>query len=110
MSRWWRRLVVLLLLLSLLTAAVFPMVAFALATNDQITLGSSDSSHIRLFLVRATEQEGIGLEWTRKASQDGCLTTSVNYIFWEGEEADENVNFCRCLNPETRLVETVSNC
>ena len=79
----------------------FPFVAFTLATNGELTVGSE--SYLRLFLVQEVDANGVGFEWRREAIQtENCLRTSVGYLMWEGES--EGVSYCQCFDPITNEV------
>ena len=98
MKRWLRRLGYFIGLILWLVLMAFPFVAFTLATNGELKIGSE--SYLRLFLVQEAEANGIGVEWRRELFQpDNCLRTSVSFLMWEGES--EGVTFCQCFDPVT---------
>jgi hypothetical protein len=83
-----------------LIAMLFPVVAFFLATQGEIRLGSEEGSHLRLNLIQEEENQGVGLDWTRQVGQDGeCTQSKVYYFLWQG--TGETVSFCLCHDPET---------
>ena len=78
----------------------FPVVAFTLSTRGQINLGNEQGNHIRIFLLQEVDNEGVGFEWTRETRRsENCLTTSINYLMWDGE--GEPVTFCQCFDATT---------
>jgi len=103
MRRWLPRLVLILFVIIWLLVMSFPFVAFRLTTRDEITVGSSESSHLRLFMVRADEEKGLGLEWTRSLDASECFVTKVKYILWEGNQPGQNTSFCFCPDSGTNL-------
>lgn len=103
MKRWLRRLGTTLLLISWLVVMAFPVVAFLLATQQQIQLGGTDGRHLRLFLLQEADAGGIGVEWSRSAG-DNCLKTSIGYLLWDGDENGSAISYCRCLDPVTGLL------
>ena len=105
MRRWLSRLVLILFVIIWLLVMSFPFVAFRLTTHDEISIGSSEGSHLRIFMIRADEQKGIGLEWSKSLDSSECFATNVKYILWEGSEPGQNTDFCYCPNLEAGLVE-----
>jgi hypothetical protein len=102
MRRWLRRFGYLFIFIIWLIIMSFPAVAFVLATQGQLQLGSSEQRHLRLFLLEDSEAEGVGIEWARAArGHAGCVRTSVNYIMWAGTSEQKNVSFCQCFDPRT---------
>jgi len=98
--RWLRRLSYLVFIVFWLAVMLFPCTAFTLAMQQQIQLGDSAGSHMRVFLLQESEKEGVGLEWERPyRPQAGCYVTTVSYLMWAGE--GENVAYCQCQDPQT---------
>jgi len=88
-----------------------PLFAFVLAARQQITIGSDEYNHLRIFLLQEKDAEGIGIEFARPFSADpSCVQTSVRYFMWTGEP--ENVTYCQCFDPQTNdnLPATVGVC
>jgi len=98
MRHWLPRLVLILLVIIWLLVISFPFVAFRLATRDEITVGSDEGSHLRLFMVRADEEKGLGLEWTRSLDASACFVTKVKYLLWEGGQPGQDTSFCFCTD------------
>jgi hypothetical protein len=101
MKRSISRLALILFVLVWLIAMSFPFFAFVLANNDEIAVGSSSGSRVRIFLVRSKEQSGIALEWSRPIVDGKCYKTTVKYILWEGGDVNQNAEFCRCTDPSS---------
>ncbi len=96
MKKWLRRLAYLLVIIIWLLVMAFPIFAFVLAGRGQIMLGEQTGSHVRIFLLREPDVEGVGVEWARPYRQQAdCTRTSVTYILWEGES--ENTAYCQCF-------------
>lgn len=105
MSTWGRRLVYLLLLILWLIVMSFPIGAAVLATSGQLELGNEQSAnHLRLFLVQERSQEGVGLEWTRRAALEGCRQGRLFYLMWEG--SGENATYCTCYDATGSVVRS----
>lgn len=104
MKRWLRRFGYLLFVIIWLMIMCFPTFAFTLAMRQQLQLGGSPGNHLRFFLVQEEQADGIGVEWARPLlGQPGCTKTSINYLFWEGDAANQNVSFCQCVDPQTKV-------
>jgi hypothetical protein len=89
----------------------FPVVAFVMANSGQVQIGNIEGSHLRIFLLREMDSEGIGLEWARRdAEHTTCIKTTVRYLVWGGHREATNVNYCRCREPSTGAVETLPAC
>jgi hypothetical protein len=100
MKRWLRRLGYFIIVIIWLLVMAFPIFAFTLAGRGQLTFGDTDGSHVRLFLLREPNVEGVGVEWTRPyRSQSNCTRTSVGYILWQGHS--ENTSYCQCVDVES---------
>lgn len=95
MKRWLRRLGYLLIVVVWLVVMAFPIFAFTLAGRGELTFGDTAGNHVRLFLLREPDAEGVGLVWTRPyRANAACTQTSVTYIMWEGQS--ENTRYCQC--------------
>lgn len=92
--RWVRRFGYLVLFLLWLLVMSFPIGAALLATSGQLEVGSETGHHVRLFLVQERRQQGVGLEWTRSGSADGCRQGRLLYAMWEGR--GEDAHYCTC--------------
>lgn len=100
MKRWLRRLFYVVLLTVWLIVMGFPTLAFFLATQGDIRLGSEDGSYLRLFLIREEENQGVSLEWSQRPGRaPSCRQGNVYYFLWKG--AGENVAYCQCQDPVT---------
>lgn len=100
MRRWLRRFLYLAFFLLWLAVMFFPCMAFSLSMNQQLQVGASESSHIRVFLLQADENEGVGVEWQRPSSlRSPCYKTTVTYWMWAG--TGENSTYCQCIDPQT---------
>ncbi len=91
----------LLFVLFWLALILTPTVAFILARNGQLQIGSSEGRHWRLFLVPGGESEGLGLERGRPVPPPGdapettsCLQTRISYWMWAGE--GQPADYCQC--------------
>lgn len=88
-----RRFVYLGIVLVWLLLMCFPVLAFTLAINGQVAFGDT----IRIFLVQDDDNQGIGIQWNRRAGvQENCLRSSVRYFLWEQAGQTQNVDYCRC--------------
>lgn len=97
--RWLRRLLYFLAFTLWLMVMLLPCMAFSLAMNQQIQIGQSEGSHLRLFLLQEADKEGVGMVWKRPfLLQTACYKTNVAYLMWAGE--GENVAFCECPTPQ----------
>ena len=104
MKIWLRRIGALLFVTFWLAVMAFPVVAFALATQEQISIGSADGRHLRLFLLQEDDASGVGFEWSRRAGPD-CLQTSIGYLLWEGDETDPGTSYCQCIDPQSNILQ-----
>lgn len=94
---WLRRLLYLFIVLVWLMIMVFPIVAFRLATNGEITWGQETDRQGRLFLLQDAEAEGVGLQTSRPQSGSSvCVVTTVRYFMWVGE--GQNSRSCSCTD------------
>jgi hypothetical protein len=108
MRPWLKRAGYLLILLLWLVIIGFPIAAFLLATQDQIQIGSHDNG-IRLFLLQETNNQGLGLQWTRPyddsasaaQSQNSCTQTTLRYFLWAGDSQNQNADYCQCFDSQT---------
>ena len=97
MKRWLRRLVYALIVLIWLAVMLFPIAAFQLARRGEIRLGQESGRQVRLFLLQASDAEGVGLELSRPQSDNpACAITTVSYFMWVGE--GQNARYCLCNN------------
>ena len=97
MKHWLRRFSYLIIVILWLVVMALPILAFTLAGRGELTVGDAAGSHVRLFLLREPEAEGIGVAWTRPyRSQPACTRTSVTYIMWKGR--NENTSYCQCFD------------
>jgi hypothetical protein len=75
-----------------------PILAFVLAIRGELKLGDQEKSHIRVFMVQGDEQDGLGIEWSRRPDNSpDCLTSSVRYLLWDGDAEAFNVDYCQCF-------------
>lgn len=97
MKRWLRRLSYLIIVIVWLMVMAFPIFAFTLAGRGEMTFGDAAGSHVRVFLLREADAEGVGVAWTRPfPSQPACTRSSVFYIMWQGK--NENTSYCQCFD------------
>jgi hypothetical protein len=97
MKQWLRRLGYLIIVIIWLLVMAFPIFAFTLAGRGELTFGDATGSHVRLFLLREPDVEGVGVEWTRPyRPQPTCTRTNITYIMWEGR--NENTSYCQCFD------------
>lgn len=89
-----------------LAVILTPSLAFVLARNGQIQIGSSEGRHWRLFLVQEADSEGVGLEHGRPVplpfdapESAVCLQTTISYWMWVGEGQD--TSYCQCTDSAT---------
>lgn len=117
MKRWTKRAGYLLVILLWLILVSFPVVAFLLATQGQIQLGSSDSG-LRLFLLQGPDNQGLGLQWSRSYDQGPtavppsaeCIRTTLRYFLWEGDAGDQNLDYCQCRDSQTQEALPLDAC
>lgn len=117
MKRWSRRIGYLLFILLWLILVSLPVVAFFVATQGQIEIGDSRSG-LRLFLLQDTNNQGLGLQWTRNynnpeaagQSPGQCSRTTLRYFLWEGEASGQNADYCQCYDPQTQQPLPLSAC
>ncbi|MBE2220567.1 MAG: hypothetical protein IAF02_03450 [Anaerolineae bacterium] len=97
MVRWLKRLLVVVFLAVWLVVMLFPCMAFRLAMQTEVQVGSN----VRVFLVSEKSAEGVGVEWKRpfSSTDQQCVQTAVTYFMWVGE--GENVTFCQCADTST---------
>lgn len=106
MKRWFLRLAIVVFVSVWLIIISFPFIAFILAMNNEIMIGPEQGSHVRLFMVSSDEHKGVGIEWSRRIPvHRDCYHTVVKYLLWEGKEAGQDVEFCRCLDQGTGFQE-----
>jgi hypothetical protein len=108
MKPWLRRLSYLAAALLWLLIMSLPLVAFLLAARGQILIGDQSAGHVRLFLLNDADEQGLGVEWVRSASEPGCWRGRVTYFLWEGE--GQNAAFCQCADPETGAFVPAAAC
>ena len=108
MKPWAKRAGYLLFILIWLIFLSFPIVAFFLATQGQIQLGDSTNG-LRLFLLQDTNNQGLGLQWTRpydnpteSQTPGECSRTSLRYFLWEGDSQNQSSDYCQCIDTETQ--------
>lgn len=107
MKRWTRWAGYLLIILLWLIFVTFPVVAFLLATQGEIELGDS-SSGLRLFLLQDSDSQGLGFQWTRPYEAGGdvaaatCTRTTLRYILWQGDDSQQNTDYCQCFDAQTQ--------
>jgi hypothetical protein len=103
MNKWVRRLLYGLAILLWLAFMSLPFLAFTLARQGQLQLGSGGGANLRLFMVQEEDANGIGATWTRSAGrQSSCTRTSLAYFLWEGQA--ENASYCQCYDVDNNLV------
>ena len=103
MRTWARRLTYILLAFIWLLVMAFPVVAAVLATQGEINLGRQSARHARLFLVQERDHEGVGLEWSRPAT-DTCRQGCITYLMWQGQ--GENSRYCTCVDESGAVVSS----
>lgn len=104
-SVWLRRLLYIFLFLVWLAVMAFPIIAAVLAMQGQIQIGDeADGRHLRLFLVQESDQEGVGIEWTRPAAAEQCRQGNIVYLMWEG--AGDNASYCRCVDETGSVISS----
>lgn len=100
-----RRLLHIFLLIVWFGIVLFPAMAFILASNQQIQLGSGPQRHVRIFLLQEPESRGIGVEWARRAGNfPSCAETRLVYLMWRGE--GEGTRYCSCFDSNGRLADS----
>lgn len=103
MKQTLRRLAYALVLLIWLLIMLFPVVAVVLATQGEIQVGKETDSHIRLFLLQERENEGVGIEWTRRVREPAqCAQSSLIYLLWKGE--GDNATYCQCYDEAGAII------
>jgi hypothetical protein len=100
-----RRLLYAIFLLVWFGIVLLPALAFVLASNQQIQLGSDPQRHVRIFLLQEPESRGIGIEWARRAGvASGCSETRLAYLMWRGE--GERARYCSCFDSNGQFVDS----
>lgn len=108
MKLWLRRFAYVLAVLLWLIVMSFPVVAFVLATQQELQIGSDAGTHLRLFLVQEAETEGVGIQWTRPGGQtDNCFQSRLTYLMWEGE--GEKATYCQCYDENGNTIFSSPN-
>ena len=105
MNKWLRRFLILLGVTFWLCVMLFPVAAFRLAQNGEMTVRNT-----RIFLVSERTQGGVGFQSTRDVSNEAqCTITSVRYLMWEGE--GENLRVCSlCSDGVDRVPSGLNSC
>lgn len=95
MKRWLRRLVYALIVLIWFVVMLLPIAAFQLAQRGEIRWGQESGRHVRVFLLQASDAEGVGVEVARPQPDNPlCAITTVSYFMWVGE--GQNSRYCLC--------------
>jgi hypothetical protein len=85
-----------------LVLMTLPILAFILAARGEIMLGDDPGSNVRLFMVNEDELHGIGLQRTSEINfGEDCYRTSVDYLLWEGDASEQDIDFCTCYDLDT---------
>lgn len=106
-----RRLAYLLVVLAFLILMSLPILAFVLAARGELMFGSDQGSNIRLFMVNATEAEGIGIQRVRKAGpENDCYQGSVRYLLWEGQGKELAADYCMCFDAQDGYAVVPGRC
>ena len=101
-KQWVKRLGCFFVIILWIVAMLFPTFAFVLAAQGQIQLGDGERSHVRFFMVREVDGEGIGVELKRPSpDHNQCFQNSITYLLWEGTAASQNNSYCQCYDPVT---------
>ena len=85
-----------------LVAGGFLLFVFVLALQGEVRIGKSDSSAFRIWLVRETVNQGVGISTTRKASSTPkdaagfCQKTTVRFLLWRSDGDIQNISYCEC--------------
>jgi len=97
-----RRVVYVIAAIVWLVLMTLPILAFILAARGEIMLGDDSGSNVRLFLVNEDELHGIGFQRANEInSGQECYHISVDYLLWEGDTSEQNIDFCTCYDPDT---------
>jgi len=106
-----RRLIYFLIVFIWLVLMSLPVMAFVLATQGEIMLGSDDGSNLRLFMINEDAAEGVGMQRVKRAGTDRqCLQTSVRYYLWKGQDNAFSTDFCTCFDSDTGYAEASAGC
>jgi hypothetical protein len=93
-----RRLGYISVVLIWLVIMCLPVLAFVLAIRGELKLGDQEKSHIRVFMVQGAEEDGLGIEWSRRLENGSdCFKSSVRYLLWDGDAEAFNVDYCQCF-------------
>ncbi len=107
MKVWLRRILYTFIVFLWLIVMSLPIVMFVLGARGELQFGSTPQNHLRLFLVREEEADGVGFQWTRRVSgQTECSRTTVVYWVWEGKQQD-TVQYCQCFDANGNANGTV---
>ena len=83
-----------------LAGAALSLFIFALVLQGEVRIGKR--SNFRIWLVRESFNQGIGVSTTRKASAaptdaDGfCQETAVRFFLWRSAGDIQNATYCEC--------------
>lgn len=92
-----RRVGYIIVVLIWLVIMCLPILAFTLAIRGEFRLGNQEKSHIRAFMVQNDDENGVGVEWSRKTTANAdCRRTSIRYFLWAGNTENINVDYCQC--------------
>lgn len=106
-----RRLAYVVITLLWLILMAFPIVAISLAFKGELRIGSIEAPKLRLFLVQENENQGIGLEWLTKDSDNAyCQEVKIRYLLWKVEAIQPNVNYCLCHGTSITQPASTGNC
>lgn len=82
----------------------FPYFAFNLATQGQYTIGNSEKTHVRAFLLSEKDVRGIGWNTSRQTADNFCTRERTLFTLWEGE-GESTPLYCACDDGILRVPE-----
>lgn len=75
-----------------------PLMAFVLAVKGEVKLGNQAKSHVRIFMVQGEKEDGLGIEYSRRVTENAeCFRSSIRYLLWNGEAEKVNADYCQCF-------------
>lgn len=113
MKRWLGRGGYIFVFVAWIMLMCFPTFAFVLATRGEIQIGDPNRRNLRLFMLQEEENQGVGLQWTRRqATEENCWLTTVHYLLWQGENTNNgyDTRFCQCFDAQGGQLILPSSC
>ena len=93
------------LFLALVGAALLLFV-FVLTLQGEVRIGNNQSNNFRIWLVRESSNQGIGVSRTRVAPSTPtdttgfCQETAVQFFLWRSAGDIQNTTYCECYTAQ----------